>query len=328
MNAPDQASLVSVVIPSHNSEGTIATTVRSALNQSHANLEIIVADDGSTDGTLCILREIATTDPRVRIFEGEHSGHPGVVRNRALSQAGGRYIAFLDADDLWVATKLADQLHRLGDSPDADFCSTSARFLAPGQEPPPLETPMPESDSAPELRALPSRDPAAFERLLTRQRTIHTSSVLMTRALLESIGPFSEDPRLRSGQDDDFLFRAWRAGTPVTIPGVYVLVRRRPGSVSARNTWENVFELIAKAESREPLPGRLRRKAWSAAWIVRAERSLADPAAPWRRSMVEAWRLDPMNPRRIPALIAVLLPRNAARRFYLGLRDRWARSRA
>lgn len=319
--------LVSVVIPTRNVEPYIRATVQSALDQTYRNIEVIVADDGSTDGTLSILKEMAASDSRLRILEGEHTGHPGVVRNRALKQAGGDYIAFLDADDLWTSTKLADQVRHLENSRGADFCSTATRFIAPEEQPDSLKHSLPESQASPQLRALPHGDAAAFEKLLTRRRTIHTSSVLLSRSLFDATGFFSEEAGLRSGQDDDFILRAWRAGKPVTLPEVYVLARRRPDSVSARNSWENIFALIARAEARERLPADLRRRAWSAAWIVRAERNLAGAEGRWRGPMLQAWRRDPLNPRRLPALIAACLPRSWARTVYEAARRR-AASRA
>lgn len=315
-------SLVSVIIPAFNVEPYIRATVRSALDQTYSDLEVVVADDGSTDGTTEILRELASQDRRVRVIEGEHCGHPGRVRNRALEQARGQYVAFLDADDLWTRDKLADQIQRLESSRGADFCSTSARFIAPQDESPTLAHSLPENRASPELRALPQGDAAAFEALLTRRRGIHTSSLLVRRSLLEETGPFSEEVDLRSGQDDDFILRAWRVGTPVTLPEVYVMARRRPGSVSAGNSWENIFALIERAEARERLPPDLRRRAWSAAWIVRAERTLMAGGDRWRGAMFQAWRRDPVNPRRIPALISVLLPRRWAHAFYEAARRR------
>ncbi len=322
MNSPDPDSLISVVVPSFNSDKTIGESIQSALDQTHSNIEILVADDGSTDATSSIVRERAAGDPRIRLLEGRHTGHPGAVRNRALHALRGEFLAFLDADDLWVRTKLAHQLAHMRARPGSDFCSTSTGFLAPNQAAPSLERAAPPTVSAPALQAIPESRRDGFELLLTRQRGIHTSSALMARSLLEKIGPFSEDPGLQSGQDDDFLFRAWRKGTPVALQEVYVFARRRPDSVSALNSWETVFELVARAEAREPLPHRLRRRAWSAAWVVRAERSLYQGNAQWRGPMVRAWSLDPFNPRRMPALLSAFLPKRSARRFYGKLRDR------
>lgn len=313
-------NLVSVIVPAWNAAPWIESTLRSALDQSYPDLEILVADDGSTDGTLDLLPRLASADSRLRLLPGPHCGHPGVVRNRALAASRGAFIALLDADDLWVATKLEDQLAALRSRPHADLCVTSARFVAPGEPLPWLSRPLAPESATPALRPPEADSETAFASLLTRRRTIHTSSVLLTRSLLQRIGPFSEDPRLRSGQDDDFIFRAWRHGRTVTLPGVYVHARRREDSVSARNSWENIFALVEAARDRGDLEPRLASRAWSAAWIVRAERELFASGAAWRSSMLHAWRLDPFNPHRLPALLSPLIPAPCVRRIYSALR--------
>lgn len=312
--------LVSVIVPAWNAAPWIESTLRAVLDQTWTGLEVLVADDGSTDATTSIVERMASLDSRLRLIAGPHCGHPGAVRNRALAEARGGCIALLDADDLWVATKIEDQLADLGAHPGADLIVTSARFLQPDHPVPPLQRPLPPRDASPALRAPDCSPEAAFALLVTRRRTIHTSSVLMTRALLEHIGPFSEDPRLRSGQDDDFIFRAWRRGHPRALAPVYVHARRRAASVSAENSWENIFALIEAARDRGDLEPALASRAWSAAWTVRGERGLRDAEAPWRAAMLRAWRLDPFNPRRLPALFSPLLPKPWARRGYDALR--------
>lgn len=314
--------LVSVIVPAYNAASTLDATLASACAQTYARIEIIVADDGSTDATCELVERLASRDPRVRLLRGTHCGHPGVVRNRALREVRGEFIAFLDADDLWVATKIGDQLAALRRVPGADFSFTSARLLRAGADPGPLLRPGPREEAHPGLRTPEQHGQRGFELLLTRRRTIHTSSLVVTRDLAKRIGPFSEDPRLRSGQDDDYILRAWRAGTPAPLPEAYVCALRRPSSVSAGNSWENLFALLEAAGARETLSAGLRRRAWSAAWVVRGERELAKPDSAWRSPLARAWVLDPLNPRRFPALFALALPRGLARAFYGALRGR------
>jgi glycosyltransferase involved in cell wall biosynthesis len=104
-------TLVSVVIPAFNTARTITATLRSARAQTHRALEILVVDDGSTDGTAEIVASQAAIDPRIRYL---HQANLGVAaaRNLGISQARGDFIAPLDADDLWHPTKIAAQLRR------------------------------------------------------------------------------------------------------------------------------------------------------------------------------------------------------------------------
>jgi glycosyltransferase involved in cell wall biosynthesis len=99
--------LVSVLIPAFNAEAFIADTLKSALDQTWRNLEIIVVDDGSTDRTLAVAREFATKS--VRVISQDHQG-AAAARNHALAVSQGDYIQWLDADDLMSADKIAKQM--------------------------------------------------------------------------------------------------------------------------------------------------------------------------------------------------------------------------
>ncbi len=103
------AELVSVVIPAHGAERFIRRTLISVLRQSHRAIEVLVVDDGSRDRTVDIVRKIASADPRVVLFERPHQGVSS-ARNFAMARARGRFVAPLDADDLWHRDKLARQL--------------------------------------------------------------------------------------------------------------------------------------------------------------------------------------------------------------------------
>ncbi len=101
--------LVSVVVPAYNAEPWLAETLRSACSQSLENIEILVVDDGSTDGTAAIAETFSSRDPRVRLIRRENGG-VGAARNTGIREARGRYIAPLDADDLWHPDKLRLQV--------------------------------------------------------------------------------------------------------------------------------------------------------------------------------------------------------------------------
>jgi glycosyltransferase involved in cell wall biosynthesis len=102
-----QQPLVSVILPVYQGEDLILKSVYSVLNQTYTNLELIVIDDGSTDGTLGRLATVS--DPRLHVIPKRNEG-VSVARNLGISKARGEYIAFLDADDLWFPEKLAVDL--------------------------------------------------------------------------------------------------------------------------------------------------------------------------------------------------------------------------
>ncbi len=315
--------LVSVIIPCFNGEEYIEGTIRSALEQTHDRLEVLVADDGSTDLTLDILHRLAENDRRLRIIQGPHSGHPGIVRNRALSRATGDYVAFLDSDDLWIRNKIEVQLAAMADTPEASVCFGPVHVQDADQDPGSLEESPPRHRASKAFRCPEEVGDSGFASLLTRQRSIHMSSVFLRRSLAEEVGMFSEAPSLRRHQNNDYVLRAYRQGVPLALEDIYVVVRRRSGSASDTSSWENVFAVLEAVERRERLSSVVHRKAWSVAWLVRGEIGLlAETKGDWRRPMFQAWGLDPTNLRRIPALIAACLPQKPARTFYQALRNR------
>jgi len=101
--------LVSVVTPAFNAADVIAEAVESVLLQGGVVLEHIIIDDGSTDNTAAVLKEIAREWPHVKIIEQSNLG-AAAARNKGIKEASGRYIAFLDADDVWLAGKLEAQV--------------------------------------------------------------------------------------------------------------------------------------------------------------------------------------------------------------------------
>src|SRR5258708_13982195 len=101
--------LTIVVIPAYTAEPFLERTLRSALRQTHSNLEVIVVDDGSTDNTRVIAEAAAATDDRVRIISVPNGG-VAKARNIGIAEASGEFVAFLDADDLWHPTKIELQL--------------------------------------------------------------------------------------------------------------------------------------------------------------------------------------------------------------------------
>lgn len=111
--------LVSVITPAYNAESYLRDTIQSVLNQTYANFEHIIIDDGSTDNTRNIAQSFS--DPRVRYLFQKNSGQ-STARNNGIAAAKGKYIAFLDADDFFLPEKLSAQINYLESNPDCDFC--------------------------------------------------------------------------------------------------------------------------------------------------------------------------------------------------------------
>lgn len=119
------SELVSVIIPVHNAEKFIKETVQSVLDQTYRDFELILVDDNSKDKSIEIIREI--DDERIVIVEGKKCGSAAAARNAGVEVAKGRYITYLDADDLWRKDKLERTLNHLV-SNNAAFVFTSYEF--------------------------------------------------------------------------------------------------------------------------------------------------------------------------------------------------------
>lgn len=104
------SDLVSVIMPAHNAERFIGQSIESVQAQTRGNWELLVTDDCSMDHTVEIVERMAAEDPRIRLARMDRQGGAAQARNQALGRAQGRYIAFLDSDDVWRPEKLERQL--------------------------------------------------------------------------------------------------------------------------------------------------------------------------------------------------------------------------
>ena len=103
--------LVSIIMPAHNSNKTIIASIESVINQTYSNWELLIINDSSSDDTFEIVTHYAKSDERIKILNTDKSlGKPFYPRNLGIGNAKGRYIAFLDSDDIWLPTKLEHQI--------------------------------------------------------------------------------------------------------------------------------------------------------------------------------------------------------------------------
>lgn len=125
---------VSIILPVFQGEKTVLAAVQSVLRQRYPHFELLIVDDGSTDTTAACLQDIP--DPRVRVFHRENAG-VAASRNFAFTQAQGDYIAFIDADDRWLPTKLAEEiavLRRQSSPGEAPVCIVYSGYFAVDEE--------------------------------------------------------------------------------------------------------------------------------------------------------------------------------------------------
>lgn len=103
-------TLVSIIVPAFKAQATIGATIDSVIAQTYSEWEMLIADDCSPDDTRAVIKEWAARDSRIRLIKLPTNSGPATARNAALSAAQGRWIAFLDSDDLWLPEKLARSL--------------------------------------------------------------------------------------------------------------------------------------------------------------------------------------------------------------------------
>lgn len=106
----EESPLVSVIMPAYNSADFIAESIQSVLQQTHKNWELLIIDDASEDNTVKIIDNFASADSRIHLFQSKKNQGTGISRNIGIKVAQGSYMAFLDADDLWLPKKLETQL--------------------------------------------------------------------------------------------------------------------------------------------------------------------------------------------------------------------------
>ena len=196
---------VTVVIPAYNAEATIASTLESVFEQTFRDFEVICVDDGSTDRTKSIVRGFAD---RVRILEQSNSG-PSAARNLGAARSSGDYLAFLDADDLWVPRMLERMVAAFDSDPatslifcDAAICDSEGRALGTS------------------IVGKGYDHPPSLDELLTRLWPIMPSAALVRRSLYEKAGGFWDELRGASYrfEDIDFYIRMREQGPFAYIP--------------------------------------------------------------------------------------------------------------
>ena len=232
------APLVSVVIPAFEARPWVEDTIDSVLAQTHPRVEIIVVDDGSTDGTGTFVRERYGAD--VACIRQENAGL-AAARNAGLEVASGRYVQFLDADDLLLPQKIARHVEILEENPGADVVYCDFEYVnADG------------SHAAHELR--PFFRAGRILRPLLRRNFIVAHAPLSRLSALREVGGFDE--HLRACEDYDLWLRLAADGRTFLFDDeVRVLYRRRSDSMSAHHVRQaaSTAQVLRRA-MRRPLP--------------------------------------------------------------------------
>lgn len=227
--------VLSVITPAYNVEPYLARCIESVLSQTLRDLELVVVDDGSTDGSAAIIAEFAARDERVRGFRGPNRG-VSHARNVAMQHARGRYFAFLDGDDEWDPTFAQTLVRVLDKQPNVAVVTGNALNLGGGV-----------LDGRP-VRPWPAEPrEIRFVDMIEHEDSVFIQSVFR-REVYETIGGFNES--LFRSEDYEFWLRAAAGGfTFLTHPEPLGKYRRRSGSLTTNQDgmFEDIMKVLASA---------------------------------------------------------------------------------
>ena len=221
---PKATPLVSIVIPTHNSAGFIAAAVRGVFAQTYPRFEVIVVDDGSTDGTADVLQQFAG---RIRYHRQDNQG-AAAARNAGIKMAVGELVCFLDADDLWAPNKLELQIEFMAAHRDVGLLFTDAEECEGTtiQKHSIIATMVFGDDIASQI---PLREPF---RKLVRENFVPTSTVMVRKACIVKAGLFDE--RLPNAEDRDMWLRMSAESGVACLPQVLARKRSHGANISMR----------------------------------------------------------------------------------------------
>lgn len=218
MRPAEATPMVSIVVPTYGRLPLLRKAVASVIGQTFSDWELIVVNDGSTDGTREYLEVI--DDPRLRPLSVEHGGITS-ARSAGLRAARGQWVAFLDSDDLWLPGKLEMQLRRLAAQPTCRWSYTGYSLI---------DT---EGAPLPERSALLPRPVSGciLEPILRFKVSTPVQTMLVQRSLIEEIGGF--DAAIPFLSDYDFALRLAACSEACALPEALTLIREHAGRASS-----------------------------------------------------------------------------------------------
>jgi glycosyltransferase involved in cell wall biosynthesis len=237
--------LVSVIVPVYNAEKYIVATVQSVLDQTYANFELLLIDDGSPDRSIDLCQQFG--DPRIRIVRQENRG-VAAARNHGVRLAQGEYIAFLDADDIWLPTKIAKHIHHLESSTSVGISYSYSTLIDAASKPLGLYQ-LPPTENITPINFL-LRDPVGSgSNLIARSVVLEAIKFPLEINGVVTQCYFDEDRQLNPSEDTECWLRmAIKSGLKFEgIPEVLIQYRLHSGSFSHQfekktASWEKLLE--------------------------------------------------------------------------------------
>lgn len=206
--------LVSVVIPTYNRALLLKKAIDSVLSQTYPHLELIIADDQSTDDTKQMVLSIG--DPRIIFLELPHTGLVSPTRNAAVRASSGKWVAFLDSDDTWLPGKIERQVKKMQET-GMRWCYTGFELVDECQTSVPPKAGRYEPFSG-----------WITPKLLTNEATAVICTVILERTLFEEAGEFNSAPTLQRC-DFEFILRVSRKAPAIALPDILTRVLEHSG---------------------------------------------------------------------------------------------------
>ena len=264
---------VTIILPTYNRAQYLERAIKSVIDQTFMNWELIIWDDGSTDDTKAIVTSYP--DKRIRYYSDQNHG-VAFARNRASEKASSKFIAFLDSDDQWFPNKLSIQMTAMQENPDLDFLFTN--FMNVNIQKKTEDIEFKQYSSVMDSLGIEERYNGIkivkdrFLECLAKVNFIATDTVLLKRELLEKIGGFNET--LRNSEDFELWWRTGLSGAQIGFLDDKLLIRNKPseslsgpGLVAAQNTIKALDLCVERAvaagrEDLVPLLNANYRNAW------------------------------------------------------------------
>lgn len=264
----DPTPAVSVVIPAWNAAWCVSRAIDSVLAQGLRDVELIVVDDGSSDGTPQVLARYGNA---IRVLRQPNRGL-AAARNAGIRAARAPLVAFLDADDWWLPGKLQQQVALMRAQPALGFCSTAARVEDP-------------AGRLLNLWSAPRWSGSFLVHLFGETAAVagSGSAVLARRALLEEVGGFDET--LRSLEDTDLWMRLAARAAYACLDEPLVGILKRPDSMSRNLETMRTATLRVLRKNRRLLPRELHGRYWR-----RCMAAIHGDYAKWRHRQGQRWR--------------------------------------
>ncbi|MCK5096853.1 MAG: glycosyltransferase [Desulfobacteraceae bacterium] len=250
MNNNIDNPIVSVVIPTYNRKDIISRAIESVRNQTYKNYEIIIVDDGSTDGTVDYIKNHYNN--KIHCISQENQGASS-ARNKGISEAKGKYIAFLDSDDEWVDSKLTTQVAFLEENPEiALLCGRTYR-----------------SDNIKKVNSpLAQKITGNLFTILYSHSFVSTPTVIVKKDVLDQVGAF--DLNYKSAEDFDLWLKITHDYQCAFLPDLVAIVNRGKDNLSTDKITLHIhaLDILEKHYDKRLIPDRVYKKAISNSLIA------------------------------------------------------------